>query len=119
MFGIPFTLKPYQKIYAVRTTRIVIYLAEMKSGWLSRLAQKRKLKFPLLGSEVLRTHALQAIPFWIASFITGLVAVGYTKMFVFSENFLQRILHWHSWFIFLVAPVCFFLAWLTIQDGRH
>ena len=87
----------------------------MKSGWLERLAQKRKLKFPLLGSEVLRTHALQAIPFWIASFITGLVAVGYTKMFVFSENLLQRILHWHSWFIFLVAPVCFFLAWLTIQ----
>jgi H+/Cl- antiporter ClcA len=36
-------------------------------------------------------------------------------MFAYSENILQNILHWHAWFIFIMTPVCFFLAWLTIQ----
>jgi H+/Cl- antiporter ClcA len=66
-------------------------------------------------SNGVRVNALQAIPFWIASLLTGLVAVAYTKMFAYSEELLQNILHWHAWFIFIMTPACFFLAWLTIQ----
>jgi H+/Cl- antiporter ClcA len=87
----------------------------MEGRWLSRLRLKGKFFFDLFGTERLRRNALQAIPFWMASLITGLVAVGYTKLFGYSEGILQNILHWHSWFIFIMSPVCFFLAWLIVQ----
>jgi H+/Cl- antiporter ClcA len=83
--------------------------------------EKNKLGKKLLSyignlfSNGVRVNALQAIPFWIASLIAGLVAVGYTKMFAYSETLLQNILHWHAWFIFIMTPVCFLFAWLTIQ----
>ena len=69
----------------------------------------------LLFSGKIKTNAQQAIPFWIASLLVGLIAVGYTKLFGYAEELLQYTLHWHSWLIFLMAPACFFLAWLIVQ----
>ena len=63
----------------------------------------------------LRSNVQQAVPFWIASFAAGLVAVGYTKLFGVAEGTLQHILHWHNWMIFIMAPVCFFIAWMIVQ----
>lgn len=87
----------------------------MKQRWLAGLRQKGKFLFDLTGTKTIRQNALQALPFWIASLITGLIAVGYTKAFGYSEGLMQKILHWHSWMIFILAPVCFFLAWLIVQ----
>ncbi|HWI94375.1 MAG TPA: chloride channel protein [Flavisolibacter sp.] len=82
---------------------------------LVKLRRTGKFFFDLIGSERIRRNILQALPFWFASLLTGLIAVAYTKMFAYSEGILQNILHWHSWFIFIMTPVCFFLAWLTIK----
>jgi H+/Cl- antiporter ClcA len=82
---------------------------------LVKLRRTGKFFFDLIGSERIRRNILQALPFWFASLLTGLIAVAYTKMFAYSEGILQNILRWHSWFIFVMTPVCFFLAWLTIK----
>jgi H+/Cl- antiporter ClcA len=81
---------------------------------LERLRGRIKLIFDRIGTERIRRNALQAIPFWVASLLTGLVAVGYTKLFILSESLLKQILHWHNWMIFLMAPVCFMIAWLAV-----
>jgi H+/Cl- antiporter ClcA len=86
-----------------------------ENGWLARIRQNGKFFFDLVTSDRLKTNVLQAIPFWIASLLTGLVAVGYTKLFGYSENILQSVLHWHSWMIFFMTPVCFFLSWYVVQ----
>jgi H+/Cl- antiporter ClcA len=91
------------------------YFAAMNGKWLSTTRRKAKFVFDLMGTERIRTNALQALPFWVASLLTGLVAVGYTKLFGYAENTLQGILHWHQWSIFILAPVCFFLAWSIVQ----
>jgi|GEM_PF-64294 len=91
------------------------YLCVMKSNGWSRLRQQAKYFFDLTGTERLRVGALQAMPFWIASLITGLVAVAYARLFGYSEQLLQRLLHWHRWSIFFAAPACFFGAWLIVQ----
>ena len=82
---------------------------------LVKLRRTGKFFFDLFGTETIRRNVLQAIPFWFASLATGLIAVAYTNVFAYTEGILQKILHWHSWFIFIMTPVCFFLAWLTIQ----
>jgi hypothetical protein len=82
---------------------------ELKEQEETKPTQKNKLGRRLLSylgnlfSNGVRNNALQALPFWIASLLTGLVAVGYTKMFGYSEGLLQGILHWHAWLIFIMT----------------
>jgi H+/Cl- antiporter ClcA len=81
----------------------------------NRLFGNLLLAFSSIFSNGIRANIQRAIPFWIASLITGLIAVAYTKAFAYSETLLQNILHWHSWFIFIMTPVCFLLAWIIVQ----
>lgn len=87
----------------------------MKESWLEKLRGNGKFFFDLIVTDRVKTNVLQAIPFWIASLLTGLVAVGYTKLFGYSESLLQETLHWRTWSIFIITPVCFFLAWWVVQ----
>jgi len=66
-------------------------------------------------NERIRTNILQAIPFWIASGITGLAAVAYTRLFNASEVLLQKTLQWHDWLIFIAAPLNFLLAYYIVK----
>ncbi|MNX36805.1 H(+)/Cl(-) exchange transporter ClcA [compost metagenome] len=58
---------------------------------------------------------LQAIPFWIASIITGLIAVIYTKLFLLAEALTSYVYHQSSWLLFLLTPICFILAWWLVN----
>ena len=51
--------------------------------WLRR---ELKRSFGRIRNENLKKNLLQAIPFWIASIIVGLLAVIYTKLFVYAED---------------------------------
>ena len=80
-----------------------------------KIRRTAKLLLDRSGTESIRINILQAFPFWVASLITGLIAVGYSNLFVYTEDLLRNIMRWHDWSIFFIAPVCFFLAWLIIQ----
>ncbi|MDB5023439.1 MAG: chloride channel protein [Mucilaginibacter sp.] len=58
---------------------------------------------------------LQAIPFWIASVITGLIAVIYARLFLMAENLTAVIYKQHRWYLFMLMPVCFFVAWWLVK----
>ena len=81
-------------------------------NWL-RLQLKRS--FDRIRNENLKKNALQAIPFWIASIITGLAAVLYTRLFAAAENFTSFVFTQHAWMLFILSPVCFILAWWLVQ----
>lgn len=87
----------------------------MKGVWLDRIRRKGKFVFDRWTTHPVRIHMLQAIPFWVASLATGLVAVGYTRLFAYSESGLRYMLHWNSALIFLLAPLCFLLAWGCVR----
>ncbi|MEO6845564.1 MAG: chloride channel protein [Ginsengibacter sp.] len=57
---------------------------------------------------------MQAVPFWIASLIAGLMAVSYSRAFAFLESKTFYIIHNHGWFIFILSPVCFIAAWWLV-----
>ena len=63
----------------------------------------------------MRLPVLQALPFWVASFITGLVAVGYAQLFALAERCSLRILTGHEWLIFILSPACFIAAWWLVK----
>lgn len=68
----------------------------------------------VLLNDRIKANIFQAVPFWIASLLTGLVAVAYTKLFNFSEHILHKALSWHSWTIFILAPVNFLIGWYLV-----
>jgi H+/Cl- antiporter ClcA len=78
---------------------------------------RRHLKgfFDRIRNEDLKKNALQAIPFWIASVITGLVAVAYTKLFIAAEGLTTLVFNFHHWLLFVLTPFCFVLAWWLVQ----
>ena len=92
-------------------------LADIAS-FFARLFTKAKSVLPedssFLPSSV-KTNIQQAIPFWIASFFVGLIAVGYTKLFLYAETLLEYLLDWQSWLVFIITPLCFFYAWFFVH----
>src|ERR1700761_3704398 len=63
-----------------------------------------------------RTGVLQALPFWVASLITGMVAVLYTKLFEWSEKLGLSLFHAHTWLIFILTPFGFVSAWWIVKQ---
>jgi len=79
------------------------------------LRSQLKRSFDRIRNENLKKNALQAIPFWIASIITGLIAVLYTKLFVAAESVTSFIFSQHAWMLFLISPFCFVTAWWLVH----
>jgi H+/Cl- antiporter ClcA len=84
--------------------------------FIGRIRYQGKRAFDRIRNEKLKHNLLQAIPFWIASLLTGLVAVLYTRLFALAEKGTAYILHWHVWLFFLVTPVCFLVAWWVVRQ---
>jgi H+/Cl- antiporter ClcA len=66
-------------------------------------------------NEKLKQNLLQAIPFWTASLITGLVAVVYARGFALAESASLSMFSVRPWLVFVVTPLCFFLAWWLVR----
>ena len=74
-----------------------------------------KKSFDNIRNEDFKHNLLQAIPFWAASFITGIAAVLYAKIFALGEFLMNKILDWHDWMIFIIAPSGFVLSWWIVK----
>jgi len=81
------------------------------------IASIRKLlkrSFDSINNEKIKHNFFQAVPFWIASLLTGLIAVFYSRAFAFLEYETFSIFHDHEWAIFILTPVCFIIAWWLV-----
>ncbi len=79
-----------------------------------QIRRQLKKSFDRIRSEKYKQNLLQAIPFWIASLLTGLIAVFYSRIFAFLEGKTFSIISHDKWLIFILSPVCFFLAWWVV-----
>jgi H+/Cl- antiporter ClcA len=68
-----------------------------------------------INNEKLRHNILQALPFWIASVVTGLVAVFYARLFAWAETKSFAMVHSCGLFIFLIIPACFVISWWLVN----
>ena len=80
-------------------------------------AIRRRLKqiYDSTANHQLKTNALKALPFWIASLVTGLIAVFYSKVFLFAESLAAGWFKTLPWLLFIITPTCFLLAWLLVN----
>lgn len=84
------------------------------SSLLNVIRQQLKTAFDRIRNERLKKNILQAVPFWIASILTGLIAVGYAKLFLLAEDTVMWIFHYNIWLLFVLTPTCFIVAWWLV-----
>lgn len=77
---------------------------------LQKTAPGRFIQTRILDNPDLRIP-FQAIPLWVASALTGLVAVAYEHLFVLFEQAGKGIFSLAPWLIFVTTPLFFLLAW--------
>jgi H+/Cl- antiporter ClcA len=70
--------------------------------------------FDSAGNEKFKQNFLRAVPFWIASLITGLIAVFYSKLFLIAESSTYSLLKSYHWLVFFITPSCFLIAWWLV-----
>ena len=80
----------------------------------AKLRLRLKHSFDRIRNERFRLNLLQAIPFWTASIITGLVAVLFTRLFGFAEKFTAYIFNFHPGLLFIITPLCFVISWWVV-----
>ena len=69
---------------------------------------------PLYTARV-RRLILQSFPFWIASLLTGLMAVGYEKLFAWAEEISFSWLRQLPALAFGLTPLAFLLSWALVK----
>ncbi|GAB2538736.1 chloride channel protein [Spirosoma aerophilum] len=77
-------------------------------AWLDQYVIKR------LYTERVRRVILQSLPFWVASLLTGLVAVGYEELFVWAEETSFDWIQSHPYLVFILTPLAFVLSWWVV-----
>ncbi|MDR3713618.1 MAG: chloride channel protein [Puia sp.] len=80
-----------------------------------RLRARLKSSFDSIRNEKLKQNLLQAVPFWVASLATGLIAVLYTKLFAFAEHGTTFVFHHCGPLLFVISPLCFILSWWLVK----
>lgn len=68
-----------------------------------------------LYTDRVRRVILQSFPFWVASILTGLVAVGYERVFVWAEQISFTWLREQPLLAFGLTPLAFFLSWVLVR----
>ncbi len=84
----------------------------MKLTSFIRLRLKRA--FESIKNQQLKYNLLQAAPFWIASLITGLIAVLYSRLFAGAEHLSVYLFHQYKWYLLIISPVLFLAAYLVV-----
>ena len=85
-------------------------------GFIGNIRREAKKAFDRIRNEKLRNNLLQAIPFWVASLVTGLIAVLYTRLFALAEKGTAYVIHLHLWLLFILTPICFVTAWWLVNQ---
>jgi len=74
-----------------------------------------KFRFDRIRNEKIKQKILEAIPFWVASLLTGLIAVFYSEAFTFLEDAAFFVIEHHRAAIFILTPVCFVIGWWLVM----
>lgn len=83
---------------------------------LKRIIPYGKVLFERIGSEKLKENLLKALPFWVGSVITGLIAVAYTRMFAWAERGTDYIFHHYIYLLLIITPFCFIVSWWIVKQ---
>jgi H+/Cl- antiporter ClcA len=75
------------------------------------------VKIEAINNPAVRRGIMQAIPFWVASAITGIIAVIYARLFDWAEHTMIWFAGMHWWVLFITCPLFFGLSWWIVNKA--
>ena len=82
----------------------------------NKTRKQLKSKFDAIDNTRFKNDLLNALPFWLGAFITGVIAVFYARLFSWAEEGTYYIFHKAGWLFFIITPLSFLLAlWLVLK----
>ncbi|MFW7380247.1 MAG: chloride channel protein [Oligoflexus sp.] len=81
----------------------------------NRQKQNFFLRYKLVKGQIKASNALRILPYSIAAILTGLVSVGYTKAFEFTQEKSHYILANFPLFFPLLTPIAFVAGWWLVN----
>lgn len=84
-------------------------------GVINSVAIKLKSKYIFLSGRNYKKTLLNALPFWLGSFITGIVSVLYAKLFSWAEQGTMYFYRQASWSLFIITPLSFLIGWWLVK----
>lgn len=96
------------------------HLKPWELAWQHKLRDWKESRFGLkllqrIPANLLSKIPYEAIPFWIASVLVGLISVGYEKLFELAETASIKVFEYNPYLIFITAPVFMLLSWFLVQ----
>ncbi|MBL7712209.1 MAG: chloride channel protein [Chitinophagaceae bacterium] len=79
------------------------------------LVHRLQSRYASLDHTNFKRNVLNALPFWIGAFTTGLVAVCYASLFSWAEQATAYLYHQSPYLFFVLTPALFLLAWWLVQ----
>lgn len=87
-----------------------------KIKWFKRFRLLVKRSFDSIDNSKVKLNILNALPFWVAALLSGIVAVFYAKLFGWAEQGTHYLFNLAHWSIFIFAPISFgFAVWIVIK----
>ena len=77
--------------------------------------ERSKAVFDNIKNEKLKLSLLQALPFWVASVATGVLAVAYARLFLYAEGAMLSVFHYHRALLFIAAV----FLWVLLRKTAH
>ncbi len=85
-------------------------------SFFNKIRRQLKSKFDAIDNARFKNDLLNALPFWLGAFVTGIVAVFYARLFSWAEEGTYYIFHKAGWLFFIITPLSFLLAlWLVLK----
>lgn len=81
----------------------------------ANLTKRLKNSLGNIANQKMKRRMMQAVPFWFASVITGLVAVAYSKLFLWADWIARQLFLLGPGVLFVVTPLSFLFAWWIVR----
>jgi H+/Cl- antiporter ClcA len=85
-----------------------------------KVRQILKAKYDSIDNTRYKNNILNAFPFWLGAFITGIIAVIYAKLFSCAEDGTLYVYKHAGWLFFIITPLCFLVAlWVVKKFAEY
>ncbi len=83
--------------------------------WYKAIREFLYARYLSINNEEVRRNLLQTIPFWVASALTGLIAVLFASLFDWAEHMVAWLAGKQWWVLFITCPLFFYLSWWLVN----
>lgn len=99
-----------------KSNKLIIKVLRFSLRIVNRISGYLKNRLDSITNNKYKENLLNAIPFWLGSFVVGIIAVIYAKLFQVAEWCSALLFNFNKWLFLGIAPLCFAVGWWLVKE---